>query len=46
VESTSDFITDQVHYGITDALAKNDPDAARAAMRRHFDVWRAITDEP
>lgn len=46
VESTEDFLTDRVHYEITDALAKNDPEAARTAMRRHFDVWRTMTDKP
>lgn len=46
VESTQDFITDRVHYDITDALASNDPEAARKAMRRHFDVWRSLTDKP
>ncbi|WP_307494128.1 FadR/GntR family transcriptional regulator [Pseudarthrobacter niigatensis] len=46
VESTKDFITDRVHYEITDALATNDPEAARHAMHRHFDVWRTMTDKP
>jgi DNA-binding FadR family transcriptional regulator len=45
VESTEDFITDLVHYEITDALANNDVDAARFAMRHHFDVWRTMTGE-
>jgi DNA-binding FadR family transcriptional regulator len=32
-------ITDTVHYGIVDALDARDGEQARAAVRRHFDVW-------
>ncbi|WP_423246799.1 FadR/GntR family transcriptional regulator [Sinomonas puerhi] len=46
VETTEDFVTDKVHYEIVDALAANDVDAARAAMKRHFDVWRTMTAGP
>jgi DNA-binding FadR family transcriptional regulator len=45
VESTEDFMTDKVHYEIVDALAINSPDAARTAMKHHFDVWRTMTAE-
>lgn len=45
VESTEDFVTDTVHYEIVDALAANDVDAARAAMKHHFDVWRTMTGD-
>jgi GntR family transcriptional regulator, transcriptional repressor for pyruvate dehydrogenase complex len=31
--------TDSVHYGIVAALEAHDPDAARLAMRRHFEDW-------
>jgi GntR family transcriptional repressor for pyruvate dehydrogenase complex len=35
--------SDAVHHEVVDALAARDPDAARAAMRRHFLVWRFAT---
>ncbi|MCH1881433.1 FCD domain-containing protein [Agrococcus sp. ARC_14] len=37
--------TDVVHYPIVDAIAANDPDAARAAIRRHFEIHSLITLE-
>lgn len=37
--------TDTVHYPIVDAIAANDPDAARDAIRRHFEVHSLITLE-
>lgn len=37
-------VTDTVHYGIVDALDARDGERARAAMRRHFEVWTELTD--
>ena len=37
--------SDAVHHEIVDALAAGDCAAARAAMRRHFLVWRSATGE-
>ncbi|GAA2794602.1 FadR/GntR family transcriptional regulator [Saccharopolyspora taberi] len=39
------FETDRVHYDIVDAIERADPDAARAAMERHFELWRRLTAE-
>ncbi|CAM02754.1 GntR family transcriptional regulator [Saccharopolyspora erythraea NRRL 2338] len=38
------FETDRVHYDIVDAIERRDPDAARAAMARHFELWRSLTE--
>lgn len=38
--------TDTIHYPIVEAIAANDPDRARAAIRRHFEVHSLITHEP
>ncbi|QKZ24674.1 FadR family transcriptional regulator [Streptomyces chartreusis] len=35
-------LVDTVHYGIVDAISDRDPDGARAAMRRHFEVWSSL----
>jgi len=35
--------TDTIHYPIVDAIAANDPDAARDAIRRHFEIHSLIT---
>lgn len=37
------MLTDTIHYPIVDAIAANDPDAAREAIRRHFEVHSLIT---
>jgi DNA-binding FadR family transcriptional regulator len=34
---------DTVHHGIVDAIGERDGDGARIAMRRHFEVFAAIT---
>ncbi len=34
-----------IHEPVLDAVAARDPDAAAAAMRRHFDVLRSLLDE-
>ncbi|MGF3057160.1 FadR/GntR family transcriptional regulator [Microbacterium sp. YY-01] len=33
---------DQVHHDIVDAIARQNPDAARQAMRQHFALWLAL----
>lgn len=38
-------VIDTVHYGIVEAIAQRDGESARAAMRRHFEVWSALTGE-
>ena len=38
--------TDSVHYDVVDALEARDPDAARAAMREHFENWLQLHIEP
>ncbi|KRE21831.1 FadR/GntR family transcriptional regulator [Agromyces sp. Soil535] len=38
--------TDRVHYDVVAALEKRDPDAARAAMREHFEYWLQLRVEP
>ena len=38
--------SDAVHYEIVEALAAQDGEAARDAMRRHFRVWRSATGNP
>jgi len=38
-------VIDTVHYGIVEAIAQRDGEGARAAMRRHFEVWSALTGE-
>lgn len=35
--------TDTIHYSVVDAIAANDPDAARSAIRRHFEIHSLIT---
>ena len=35
--------TDTIHYPIVEAIAANDPDAARSAIRRHFEIHSLIT---
>lgn len=40
------FDTDLVHYKVVEALEANDPDAARTAIRRHFEVHSLITTHP
>ena len=37
------FETDRVHFDIVDAIEQGDPDAARTAMDRHFELWRSLT---
>ncbi|MEI5579345.1 FCD domain-containing protein, partial [Streptomyces brasiliscabiei] len=34
--------TDSVHYAIVDAIEARDPEAARLAMRQHFDNWSSL----
>lgn len=34
--------TDSVHYAIVDAIEARDPDAARTAMRAHFENWLSL----
>ncbi|MEQ6896025.1 FCD domain-containing protein [Microbacterium sp. KR10-403] len=34
--------TDSVHYAVVDALAARDPEAARRAMREHFENWLSL----
>ncbi len=34
--------TDKVHYTIVDAVEAHDREAARAAMRTHFEDWRRL----
>ncbi|MCA1187377.1 MULTISPECIES: FadR/GntR family transcriptional regulator [unclassified Saccharopolyspora] len=38
-------VIDTVHYGIVDAVENRDGEAARAAMRHHFEVWSSLTGE-
>jgi len=38
--------TDSVHYGVVDALAARDPDAARRAMHQHFEDWLQLGISP
>ena len=35
--------TDTIHEAIADAIADSDPEAAVAAMRRHYEVWQEVT---
>lgn len=35
--------TDTIHYPVVDAIAANDSDAARDAIRRHFEIHSLIT---
>ncbi|WP_261166734.1 FadR/GntR family transcriptional regulator [Microbacterium sp. Marseille-Q6965] len=37
------YVTDTIHYDIVDALAANDADGARSAIRRHFEIHSLIT---
>ncbi|WP_336630860.1 MULTISPECIES: FadR/GntR family transcriptional regulator [unclassified Microbacterium] len=34
--------TDSVHYAIVEAIEARDPEAARLAMRQHFDNWSSL----
>ncbi|MHB9756596.1 FadR/GntR family transcriptional regulator [Streptomyces sp. BYX5S] len=38
------LVIDTVHYGIVEAIDGRDGEGARAAMRRHFEVWSSFTD--
>ncbi|MGW0933679.1 FadR/GntR family transcriptional regulator [Streptomyces sp. NPDC002666] len=38
------LVIDTVHYGIVEAIDGRDAEGARAAMRRHFEVWSSFTD--
>ncbi|MDR5699410.1 FadR/GntR family transcriptional regulator [Agromyces aerolatus] len=35
--------TDSVHYPVVEAIEARDPEAARAAMRQHFENWIRVT---
>lgn len=41
-DDTGALTTDSVHYAIVDALEAGDADAARRAMRRHFNNWQDL----
>lgn len=44
-DSDGRMLTDTIHYPIVEAFVANDPDAARDAIRRHFEVHSLITLE-
>lgn len=45
LEAHRSRVIDTVHYGIVEAVGRRDADGARAAMRRHFEVWSALVGE-
>ncbi|OLR93991.1 FadR/GntR family transcriptional regulator [Actinokineospora bangkokensis] len=46
VEPGQTRVVDTVHHEVVDAVEARDPDAARAAMRRHFEVWSSTVQPP